>query len=344
MKKFTIAAIAMAMIIAMAPAGFAGEPASADVAQAAALSADAISADAEAASEEAVPERPLNPSEMTAGTEETYESLFVTVDWLKKNLKKAIIIDARPESLYVGGHIPGAVSATWTYFAKVNTRNGTRKWGVLWPEATMAKRIGALGINNKKPVVVYCDGGGWGQSGYVAMVMRASGVKNVKILDGGILAWKHSGGKMSRNKHKNKAVGFSLKKYKPEYIVDTDWLNDNIGKENFVVLDVRTPQEYAGKIRPFQERRAGHIPTAINLPMSELTNKEFAFKSREELTEIFRNAGLTPESEIVVYDTAGVRAGNVLMVLRYTGFLKSRCYDEGYQAWAGEPELPIELP
>lgn len=333
MKKFTIALLAFAVMLSFAATSFA--------AQAAAPADKAETAPKEG---EAPAVRPFNPTEMQAGTAETYESLFVSVDWLKANLKNVIVVDTRPENLYTGGHIPGAVSASWTYFAKVNAPGGTRKWGVIWPEATMAKRIGALGINNKKPVVVYCDGGGWGQSGYVAMVMRISGVKNVRILDGGVLAWKNSGGKMSRDKHTNKAVGFKIAKYNPEYIVDTDWLNDNLGKPNFAILDVRTPQEFKGAIRPFQERRGGHIPGAINLPMSDLITKEFSFKSKEEMTAIFEEAGLTPDTEIVVYDTAGVRAGNVLMILRYTGFLKSRCYDEGYQAWAGEPDLPVEVP
>jgi len=320
MKKVLLTLLALVMVFVAGTAVFAADPAPA----------------------ERSATRPYNLSQLVAGASETNESLFVSVEWLKKNLGNVVIVDTRPESLYAGGHIPGAVNATWTYFANMNAPAGSMKWGTLWPEATMAKRVGALGINAKKHVVLYCDGGGWGQSGYAAMIMRMCGIPNAKILDGGILAWKKEGGKISTTKHTNKAVAFSVGKYVPYYVTDTQWIDDNIGKPGLVILDVRTPQEYEGKIRPFQEKRGGHLPTAINLPMSDLIDKEFKFKPHNELKAIFEKAGLTPETEIVVYDTAGVRSANVLMALRYAGFPKSRSYDQGYQAWAGDPNLEIE--
>lgn len=288
--------------------------------------------------------RPKNPSKLAAGALETRESLFVSVEWLKKNLGSVVLIDTRPESIYAGqvGHINGAVNATWTYFANVNVPTGTMKYGVLWPEATMAKRIGALGVGSGKTVVIYDDGAGWGQAGYVAAIMRMSGVKNAKILDGGVLAWKNDGGKFTNAKQTNKAVAFTIKAYDPSYVVDTKWIDDNIGKPNFVLLDVRTPQEYDGKIRPFAEKRAGHLPQAINIPMGEFSTPEFKWKSAEEIKDIMTKAGVKTEDEIVVYDTAGVRAANVLMMLRYAGFPNSRFYDEGYQAWAGDQQYEVE--
>ena len=64
--------------------------------------------------------RPLKPSPMQVGEPETKESLLVSAEWLKKNKGQVILVDARPESLYSGGHISGAVNASWTYFANIN--------------------------------------------------------------------------------------------------------------------------------------------------------------------------------------------------------------------------------
>lgn len=288
--------------------------------------------------------RPKKPEKLEAGATETYASLFVDVEWLKKNINGVILIDTRTESVYAGqsGHLPGAVNSTWTYYANVNVPTGTMKYGTLWQEVTMAKRIGALGINGGKPVVVYDDGAGWGQAGYVTVILRMCGIKNAKILDGGFLAWKKADGKISNAKHSNKAVAFSVKAYNPTYVVNTKWVDDNIGKPNFALIDVRTPQEYLGKIRPFGEKRAGHLPTAINIPMGDFSTSEFKWKSVEEIKAIMTKAGIKADDEIVVYDTAGVRAANVLMMLRYAGYANSRFYDESYQAWAGDAKLDIE--
>lgn len=286
--------------------------------------------------------RPLKPSPMEAGEVETRETLLVSAEWLKKNRGNVVLVDARPESLYTGGHIPGAVNATWTYFAKMNAPTGTTKWGTVWEPTTMAKRVGALGINGKKMTIVYDDAGGWGQSGWVLWILRLNGIKDAKILEGGFTAWKKEGGPVSRTVHKNKAVSFSVKKYREHYLVNTEWINNNIGKNGLVLLDVRTPAEFQGKIRPFQEKRAGHLPGAINIEMQEFVRADYHFKEVEEIVELLQKHCVTPDSEIVVYDTAGVRAAFVTMALRYAGFHKSQCYDEGFQAWAGNPELPLD--
>lgn len=286
--------------------------------------------------------RPLKPSPMQVGEPETEASLLVSAEWLKKNKGNVVLVDARPESLYSGGHIPGAVNASWTYFANMNAPTGTKKWGTIWQPATMAKRIGALGINGKKQVVVYDDAGGWGQSGWALWILRMSGIKNAKILEGGFTAWKKDGGAVSRTAHKNKAVAFSVSKYQEHYLVNTEWINNNMGKSGLVLLDVRTLAEYQGKIRPFQEKRAGHLPGAINIEMQNFVQDQYHFKEVEEIVELLKKHCITPDNEIVVYDTAGVRAAFVTMALRYAGFDKSQCYDEGFQAWAGNPELPLD--
>lgn len=288
--------------------------------------------------------RPLKPAAMQAGAPETRESLIVSAEWLKTNRGKVILIDSRPESLYSGGHIPGAVNAPWTYFANMNAKQGTEKWGVIWPAATMAKRIGALGVDGKKMVIAYCDAGGWGQSGWTLWILRQAGIKNAKILEGGIGAWKAAGGQVTKTKNTNKAVAFTIKQYVPNYTATTEWINNNIGKPGLVILDVRTEPEFLGKIRPFQEKRAGHLPGAINIPRESFLTADSHFKPAEEVQALLAQHGITPESEIVVYDTAGVRSAFVTMLLRYSGFVKSQSYDEGFQAWAGNPELPLVKP
>lgn len=285
--------------------------------------------------------RPLNPTPMQPGAPETAEGLLVTADWLKENLGSVVLIDARPESLYLGGHIPGAVNAPWTYFANMNAKQGTEQWGVIWAEDTMAKRLGALGVDGKKQVVAYCDAGGWGQSGWTLWILRQAGVTNAKILQGGIGAWRAAGGAVATDNVKAKTVAFSIQKYVPNYTATTQWINDNLGKQGLFIIDVRTLPEYNGKIRPFQEKRAGHLPGALHIPREEFATNDGYFKSPEEIAAMLAQYGITPDSEIVVYDTAGVRSAFVTMVLRYAGFLKSRSYDAGFQAWAGDPELPI---
>ena len=143
----------------------------------------------------------------------------------------------------------------------------------------MAKRIGALGVDGKKMVIAYCDAGGWGQSGWTLWILRQAGIKNAKILEGGIGAWKAAGGQVTKTKNTNKAVAFTIKQYVPNYTATTEWINNNIGKPGLVILDVRTKPEFLGRSAPsrrsapdiFPERstsRGNHSspPTATSNP------------------------------------------------------------------------------
>lgn len=267
------------------------------------------------------------------------EKFFVSVDWLKTNIKSCVVVDCRPSSLYVGGHIPGAVNAEWTYFAKMNVANGTEKWGTVLSPATLSARVGALGIDGKKPVILYCDDKSWGQSGWALWVLKQAGLPKVYVLDGGYTEWKQHGGAVSKTATKAKPVAFKVTKYVEGFSIDTETLSKNLDK--VYILDVRTKEEYNGSIRPFQEKRVGHIPGAINIEKDYVVDEENLVKAKEQIDELLSSVGIGTDKPIVVYDTAGVRSAFVTMVLCCFGYSATN-YDAGFQAWAGNPDLPVE--
>lgn len=293
----------------------------------------------------ATPAAPAAPAAAaaTAGLE-TYQSYIVTPEWLKANLGNVVLIDARASSLYKGqqGHLPGAVNAEWTYFANMNGKAGDPKWGSIVDAAAMAKRIGALGINGQKQVIVYGDGGDWGNSAWVVWILRMTGFKNAKILDGGFTAWRASGGKTSNVTHGAKAVTYPHAKYDPSYIVSTEWLAENLKNPEIKIVDVRSEKEYTGEIRPFGERRPGHIPGAINFSMEKVFTADFKILPEQPLRDMIEGAGFTDKDQtIILYDTAGVRSSFMTMVFRLAGYKNARNYNPSYHAWCGNPDLDI---
>ena len=276
------------------------------------------------------------------GETETTESLLVSAEWLKANLDKVILVDCRFASLYASSHIPGAVNATWTYFVNTSAPNGTDKYGTILPTAQLAKKIGALGINGSRPVVCYSDSGDWGQGAWTVALIRMAGIKNAKMLHGGIYGWKNAKYPVTDKPKRNAAVPFSIKKLDSCYVIETEKMKAALGQPNIVIVDVRTPQEYNGKIAPFKEKRKGHIPGAINLPTDEFVTHTGHFKPINEIQALLEANGITKDKIVVLYDTCGVRAGFVTMVCRLAGYPHACFYDNGYQAWAGDPMLPLE--
>jgi 3-mercaptopyruvate sulfurtransferase SseA len=278
-----------------------------------------------------------------AGTE-TFQSLMVTSEWLKANLDKVVLIDARAQSLYKGqqGHLPGAVNAEWTYFANMGGKAGDPAWGDVPDGATVAKKIGALGIDGKKDVIVYGDGGDWGNAGWVVWVLRMTGMKNARMLDGGFTVWRASGGKTSNTTTTNKAVAYPNAKIDPSYVVTTEWLAENVSNPDVAIVDVRSEKEYTGEIRPFGEPRPGHIPGAVNLDMGEVFTPDYTLKPVAELEALFASTGFADkEQTIIFYDTAGVRSAFMTMVFRLAGYGNARNYDSSFQAWSANQALEI---
>jgi 3-mercaptopyruvate sulfurtransferase SseA len=250
---------------------------------------------------------------------ETYQSLLVTPAWLEANIDKVVLIDARAQSLYTGqqGHLPGAVNAEWTYFANMAGKTGDPHWADIPDGAAFAKKIGALGIDGKKDVVVYGDWGDWGNSGWVVWALRMAGVQNARLLDGGFTGWRAAGGKTAANAFTNKAVNFPNTSLDPSYIVTTEWLRENLTDASVKIVDVRSEKEYTGEIRPFGEARPGHIPGAVNFSWDKVFTSDYKILPEPELSQILADAGFTDkEGVIVLYDTTGVRSAFMTMIFR----------------------------
>jgi 3-mercaptopyruvate sulfurtransferase SseA len=224
----------------------------------------------------------------------------------------------------------------------MNGKAGDANYGALLDAAAMAKKLGALGIDGKKEVVVYCDGGGWSTSGFVGWVLRMAGFKNARIMDGGFTVYRASGGKTDTKTTTNKAVKFPDFKYDGSYMVGTDWMKENYNNPEIKVVDARSPQEYTGQIKPFGERRPGHIPGAINLPKDDVFTPDFTILPEGELAAMFENAGFTDKKQtIICYDTYGVRGAFLAMMFRLAGYTDARVYNPSYQAWCADAATEV---
>ncbi len=92
-----------------------------------------------------------------------------------------------------------------------------------------------------------------------------------------------------------------------------------IGVKNLV--DVRSPDEYAGRLLApahlpqEQAQRAGHIPTAANVPWSKAANDDGTFRSDDELKQIYTEAGVDWSKDTIAYCRIGERSSHTWFVL-----------------------------
>ena len=81
-------------------------------------------------------------------------------------------------------------------------------------------------------------------------------------------------------------------------------------------------------IAPFLTERAGHIPGSVHLEHLLTLNEDGTFKSFDQLQDLYRTQGITPEKKIVPYCEIDARAGYIWFVLKYLlGYPHVRNYD-----------------
>ena len=95
--------------------------------------------------------------------------------------------------------------------------------------------------------------------------------------------------------------------------VELDEIKTEIKKNDFIILDVRTPEEFA----------AGHLKNAINI---NYYDKDFAQ----------RVSSLDKRKKVVVYCAVGGRGGQALTKMDALGFQYVLNMKGGYNAWKAQ--------
>jgi thiosulfate/3-mercaptopyruvate sulfurtransferase len=112
---------------------------------------------------------------------------------------------------------------------------------------------------------------------------------------------------------------------------------------------VRSPDEFAGRLfapahLPQEaSQRAGHIPTALNVPWSKAANEDGTFKSDDELRKLYEDAGVDYSKDTIAYCRIGERSSHTWFVIHeLLGHQNSKNYDGSWTEYGSLVGVPIE--
>jgi thiosulfate/3-mercaptopyruvate sulfurtransferase len=126
-------------------------------------------------------------------------------------------------------------------------------------------------------------------------------------------------------------------------------VEDVVGTSKVNLVDVRSPDEFTGKIiappgMTETAQRAGHIPGAKNVPWAKTANEDGTFKTRGELEQLYKSAGVHFARPTIAYCRIGERSSHTWFVLKYLlGVDDVRNYDGSWTEWGNLVGAPIEL-
>ena len=118
-------------------------------------------------------------------TPESFDGITVVdADWVKENLGKVTVVDARKKGEFVEKHIPGAISATY----------GEKSAKSLdFDESQDKFKLDKYPQDKNAPIVVYCNGPACWKSFKSAVLLVRAGYTKVHWLRNGFPSWVDKG-------------------------------------------------------------------------------------------------------------------------------------------------------
>ena len=271
--------------------------------------------------------------------------VLVTTDWLAEHLNDDSVVvaevDENPD-LYDQGHIAGAVKLHWRDDLQDPLERD------LVDKPTFERLLGERGIANDTTLVLYGDKNNW-FAAYAYWYLKIYGHGDVRILDGGRQKWADEAREFTTETPQPQQADYKANERDESIRTYRDSVRAQIGEQSKALVDVRSPQEYAGDLiaPPGYEQegaqRAGHIPTAASIPWATAVRDDGTFKSADELRELYEAKGVTPEKEVTAYCRIGERSAHTWFVLReLLGYETVKNYDGSWTEWGNLVDVPIE--
>ena len=269
--------------------------------------------------------------------------VLVDADWAEAHLDdpKIVLVEVDEDvSAYDGGHIAGAVRLDWTSeLQQPEARD-------IIDAADFGKLLSAKGIGNDDTVVLYGGNNNW-FAAYAYWQFKLYGHADVRLLDGGRKKWELDGRELSKEVADRPTTTYSAEDPDLSIRAFRDEVVAAIGSRNLV--DVRSPDEFSGKIKApahlpqEQSQRAGHLPTAINIPWSKAAADDGTFKSDDDLAKLYADEGYDESTPTIAYCRIGERSSHTWFVLHeLLGKRDVKNYDGSWAEYGSLVGVPVQ--
>lgn len=248
------------------------------------------------------------------------------------------VIDARPASRFVAGHVPGALHLDAFGVSLIDTRPAPlRAW-----EWIMQHLLELRGVVRDEPVVVYEDDSGM-RAARLVWMLTLFGHPDVRLLDGGFGRWSAERRAIEREAVAEPSAASTLVvARRPEVMATVEDVVRALDDPAVAIVDARSRAEFTGDL--VRAARGGAIPGAVHLEYTANLTADGRYRAPSELRSLYEALGVGPEREVITYCQGGYRAAQSWIALTLAGYPRVRSYVGSWNEWGNRTDLPIERP
>ncbi len=266
---------------------------------------------------------------------------LVSTQWVADHKDEVRLIEVDVDTTqYEAGHVAGAVALNW----QTQLQNQTLR--DIATKEEFEALLSAASVTPQTHVVLYGDNNNW-FAAYAFWLFKYYGHDNVSLMDGGRKKWIAEERDVTTDVLSYAATSYKVGTVNADLRADRDYVKARLGQPSFGLVDVRSNDEYTGKIiappgMSETAQRAGHIPGAANIPWSQAVAEDGTFKSKEALQALYGAQGISAQSDVVAYCRIGERSSHTWFVLKYViGLPNVRNYDGSWTEWGNLVGAPI---
>ncbi|MFH5822119.1 sulfurtransferase [Georgenia sp. AZ-5] len=245
--------------------------------------------------------------------------------------------DGRPA--YRAGHLPGAVFVDLERELAAAPSPAAGRHPLPQPGRLQAAAR-RWGLRDGRAVVAYDDVGGT-SAARAWWLLRWAGL-NVRLLDGGLAAWREAGLPVEtgevRPEPGDVVLPLAAGRAGPG-MPTTDADGAAAWPRHGVLLDARAGERYRGDVEPV-DPRAGHVPGARSAPTTENLTPAGRFLPAAELRARFAALGADGDAPVAVYCGSGVTAAHEVAALASLG-VAAALYPGSWSQWSADPARPV---
>ncbi|WAW14050.1 sulfurtransferase [Peptostreptococcus equinus] len=267
------------------------------------------------------------------------------------DIKNVKIVDVRwgdnKESGYLDGHIPTAIHInTDSFEPPKKNKDGDDEWK-LADDKTLEKLLVDNGITANDTIIATSPEPM--AASRFAVICKYMGVKDVRVMNGGIVGWTSQGYKLDKKEEKaKKADSFRITVPANPDVIDTlseikSIMDNKVQHPDFQLIDNRTIGEFNGEVTGYSyHKKKGRIPGAIfghagiknSSSMYYYRNIDKTMRNQEEIEALWKKDGIDSNKHMSFFCGSGWRAAEILWYANVMGHENASLFSDGWIGWS----------